>query len=143
MNLEVVVEKLKTMAENIQAEKGPLELFGLFLRDDSPDLWDVVVAAPWLEADERESFVYIADLLRSHLSDEERFWFSRIVILDHGGAVLDSFLKEFGKRIGLAEVHYVAAGGAVIRRAYIIVAQSLAKEASRRTAKKSPRPKAG
>ncbi len=143
MNLEVVVDKLKTMAKNMQADKGPLDLFGLFLRDDSPDLWDVVVAAPWLEADERESFVYIADLLGSHLSNEERFWLSRIVILDHGGAVLDSFLKEFGKCSGLAEVHYVTDGGAIIRRAYVIVAQPLAKEASRRQTKKSPRPKAG
>jgi hypothetical protein len=125
MNLEQIAKNLTSMAKEVKADKGPLELLGLFLRDDSPDLWDLVVAAPWLKVDERASFVYVADQLRSFLTPEELANLSRIVILEHGGAVLASFLKRFTNHAGLADIHFVADGGAIIRRAYIILAHPL------------------
>lgn len=143
MNLDTVAKNLSTMAKKIKADKGPLELLGLFLRDDSPGLWDVVIGAPWLKADERASFVYVADQLRAHLVPEELTGLSRIVILDHGGAVLDSFLKRFSKSTGLADVHFVVEGGAIIRRAYIILARPLGPPARPRKTTKPRRPKAG
>jgi len=131
MNVGPAGKKLTALRKTMEAAKGPLELFGLFLRDDSPDLWDVVVAAPWLKWDDRASFAYIADQLKASLTPEELAGLSRIVILDHGGEVLDSFLEAFGGRSGLADVHYVTEGGAVIRRAHVILAQPLAREARR------------
>src|SRR5258708_613544 len=115
MNLDVVATKLISLANQIEDDKGPLELFGLFLRDDSPDLWDVVIAAPWLKADELASFEYVASRLREALAEEELVGLSRIVILEHGGAVLTAFLEQFNSS-GLADVHFIAEGGAIIRR---------------------------
>ena len=108
MNLEVVATKLTALAGTVEADKGPLELLGLFLREDSPDLWDLVISAPWLVADERAAFEYVANKLRGELSGEELAGLSRIVILEHGGAVLSSFLMQYEGHTGLADVHYVA-----------------------------------
>ena len=141
MNLDTVVKKLASLAKKIERAKGPLELFGLFLRDDSPDLWDLVVAAPWLKADERASFEFIADELRNSLPNEELTGLSRIVILEHDGAVLKSFLERFSDHTGLADMHFVTEGGAIIRTAYIIVARPLREGARRRQSSKKTRRK--
>src|SRR5262249_44829690 len=126
MNVERVAEKLSGVATKIEASKGPLELFGLFLREDSLDLWHVVIAAPRLSAEKLASYEYVASQLRRSLTDEEMAGLSRIVILEHGEAVLKSILAEFGSRTGLTDVNFVSEGGAVIRRVYIIAARPAA-----------------
>ncbi|HTU21417.1 MAG TPA: hypothetical protein VMG10_25495 [Gemmataceae bacterium] len=142
MNLDSVGKKLTGMAKKITAAKGRLELLGLFLREDSPDLWDLVIAAPWLKADERASFEYVASELREALANEELAGLSRIVILEHGGAALQSFLESFRSHAGLADVHFVTEGGAIIRKAYIITAYPVVDAAARRKTKKRRRGKA-
>jgi hypothetical protein len=141
MNPELVAAKLSGVAETIKDSKGPLELFGLFLRDDSRGLWDVIVAAPWLKADERESFESIVSQLRAVMTDEELTGVSQIVILDHGGTVLESFLERFGGHSGLVDVHFVLRSGAIIQQAYIILAHPIADEGRRQKTKKPRQPK--
>jgi hypothetical protein len=125
MNLEVVAKKLSALAKKMKADIGPLELLGLFLRDDALDSWDLVIAAPPLQANNRDSFKYVADRLREALTEEELAGLSRIVIMDHGGAVLNGFLDQFKGRTGLCDIHFVADGGAIVRKAYIIIARAL------------------
>ena len=139
MNIERVAEKLSGVAKKIEASKGPLELLGLFLREDSLDLWDVVIAAPWLSADKLALFEYVGGQLRRTLTDEEMIGLSRIVILEHGEAVLKSILAEFGNRSGLSDVNFELEGGAVIRRVYIIAARPAANGAHRGNSKKPRR----
>jgi hypothetical protein len=136
MNIATLARNLEGFVK-VSSKKGPLELLGLFLREESSELWDLVVAAPWLKANERSSFEYIANQLRKLLNDKELAGLSRIVILEHGGAVLHSFLEQFANHIGLVDVQFVS-DGAVIRQAYIIFAGPV----SDRNSKKSPQQKA-
>jgi hypothetical protein len=117
MNLETIAEKLRGLASDA---RGALEFLALFLREDSLGLWDVVVAAPWLKTGEAKSFEYVAERLRKLLTKNEIAGVSRIVILEHGGAVLSSYLDQFANQFGFADIHFVTED--VIRRAYIIVA---------------------
>jgi hypothetical protein len=142
MNIDAVAKRLTDVANRIKTAKGPLELFGLFLRDDSTNLWDIVISAPWLKADSRTSFEYVASQLRSVMTDKELSGLSRIVILDHGGAVLRSFLEEFGGHVGEADVHFTLEGDTIIRRAYIILANSVTSQSQKKNPKK-PRRKMG
>jgi len=48
--MKELVEKPRKLEAEIAAEKGPFLLFALFLRQDAADRWDLVVAAPWIEA---------------------------------------------------------------------------------------------
>jgi hypothetical protein len=143
MNLERVAEKLAGMANQIEAEKGPLELLGLFLRENSRGLWDLVVAAPWLREDQRASYKYIDDQIQEALTEEELLGISHIVILDHGSTVLKSFLDCFSNRTGPAEVPFETEGGAIIEQEYIILAHPLVDEPRQQKPKKTRRSKAG
>jgi hypothetical protein len=143
MNLEKVAEKLTGVAEKIQAHKGPLELFGLFHREGPLDLWDIVIAAKWLKAGIGASFAYVADHLREALTEEEMTEISRIVILEHDGTVLQSFRENFGNRTGLADIHFVTEGGAIIRQVYIIVNRPVASKGRPKNPKKPRRSQAG
>jgi hypothetical protein len=69
---------------NIAAEKGDFVLFGIFKRAICTQRWDLVVAAPWLEAGTLESF----ETLRRLVSQEFPAgtiglpWVGRVVTLD-------------------------------------------------------------
>jgi len=60
-------EKLESLEKKIADERGEFSLFGLFLREDAEDRWDIVVAAPWLNADSMEDINYIAKKLKYRL----------------------------------------------------------------------------
>lgn len=140
MNVDIIAKKLMNVAKTLKSGRGELELFGLFLREDS-DLWDVVIAAPWLRAAGRDSFDFVANKLREVLTDEELIGLSRIVILEHGEAVLTSLLEEFANKSGLMDVHFIAEGGAVIRKVYVLVACSMPDRKSHRKTIKQRRKK--
>jgi len=132
MNIAMIAERLTTLASKMKHGRKPLEFFGLLLREDSNDLWDVVVAAPWLKAADRTSFEYVANKLRETFTNDQLLGLSRIVILENGGAVLRSFLERFANTVGLVDVHFSTDGGAVIRKAYVVVAQSPADQKTKK-----------
>ncbi len=124
MNLDVVAKKLTGLAAEIEAEKGPLDLFALFLRDNSYGLWDFVIAASWLDHSPLSSYDYVANHLRKVLTHKEMTGLFRIVILEHGSDVLRSILEYFVNHPGLDNhVHYEIVSGAIIERSYVMVAR--------------------
>ena len=74
-------EKVRAVERDIAAEKGPLNLFALFEREDLFDRWDLVVSAPWAKHD-RETLGYVVDVVKRHLESAEMTRLARIVILD-------------------------------------------------------------
>ena len=61
--MKEIVEKLKQQENNMAQEKGPFDLFALFLREDSPDKWDLVVAAQWIEKNKQDALKYINEAI--------------------------------------------------------------------------------
>ena len=47
----IQIEKFRRAMQDISATRGEFILFGLFLREEAPDKWDLVISAPWLETD--------------------------------------------------------------------------------------------
>ena len=47
----IPIKKYEEIKNRIQKERGDLDFFGLILREDAPNVWDLVVSAPWAEAD--------------------------------------------------------------------------------------------
>ena len=88
--------KLDRVLDTIEAERGPFLLAGLFMREDSPSRWDLVVSAPWLQ---RGKLVALGDFVK-HLSDalgqEEVMSLSRIVTLNRKDPALKRILQELG-----------------------------------------------
>lgn len=71
--MKIFVEKLRQLEQHISMEKGPFQLFALLLRKDCVDLglWDLLVCAPWIDADENAALHFIVRRLKEYVSSEE------------------------------------------------------------------------
>lgn len=118
--MKQTIEKLASLERDIASEKGEFSLFALFLREDADDTWDLLVSAPWLEVNNRESLDYLVNQLRSRLDTQELLSLSRIVLLEKGNPVLEAIHKEIKVRHGMAEVMDNTSFGVPIKHAYII-----------------------
>jgi hypothetical protein len=77
-----ILDKLKLALSDLEEKHGRILVFILFLRGDSPDRWDLVVAAPWLDSGSVESYKIVATKVQNTLSSKEIVQLSRVVILD-------------------------------------------------------------
>jgi hypothetical protein len=137
MNVETIAAKLKRLAAEIEVDKGPLSFLSLCLREDALGLWDLVIAAPWLNPSDRSSYQYVANKLQGALSDREVFSLSSVVVLGYGSAAFKSFLSRFKDQTGLSDVYFITEGGAVVRQVYMILARQSSDQLSKSNVEKS------
>lgn len=116
-------EKLRTVEQQISAEKGPFLLFALFLREDAPDLWDLLVSAPWIEANKGDALRYIVPKLQAVATPEELSKLSRVAIIEKNQPSLAAIQSAFHIEHGLAEVQSSNFFGLQIKHAYIITSR--------------------
>jgi hypothetical protein len=88
--------KLDRVLRAVEAEHGPFVLAGLFMREDSPSRWDLVVSAPWLQRGKLLALGEFVKRLSDALGQEEVLSLSRIVTLNRSDPALQSILHEVG-----------------------------------------------
>lgn len=76
-----IINKLIEIEKTTSLERGRYKLFGLFLREDSFDKWDIVVAADWLTVNTKEALRYLSEKITASLTKEELLLISHIAIL--------------------------------------------------------------
>jgi hypothetical protein len=118
-----IAEKLKEKEEEMSREKGRFLLFALFLREDAPDLWDLVVAAPWIKRDKAQALSYIASKVREALGPEQLTKLSRIVLIDEENPALDALQPTLHVEHGMLETQNTSFSGLPIKHAYIITSR--------------------
>jgi len=117
------VEKFQNVEKSLSESKGPFELFALFLREDSPNKWDLLISADWARADKKASINIIVEEIRKVLSDQELLMLSRIIILDKDDATLKAIQKAMHVEHGLAELSDNNFLGLAIKHAYLITSR--------------------
>lgn len=80
--MEKLLKNLIQLKNDVRKEKGPLCLFGLFLRKNAPDRYDVLISAPWASENEARTISCLAEKLQARLSRDEIIYLSQIVVLD-------------------------------------------------------------
>jgi len=120
-----LAEKVGAVERDIASEKGPLNLFAFFERDDVYDRWDVVVAAPWARHD-RETLKYVADVIKRHLTPQEMVRLSRIVVLDAAEDPVKSLTEAYEVEHGQVRLTDPEDFNLPVRRGYIITARRAA-----------------
>lgn len=85
------VNELQSVERLLSKEKGAFNLFALFLREDAPEKWDLLIAAPWVEEDKAETLKRVSKELQKRLSKEELLKLSRVVIIDQSNPALRAF----------------------------------------------------
>jgi len=73
-----LVDKLKTIELAISKEKGKFALFALFVRPHVQNVWDLVVSAPWIGKQKKETLNYILE----KIDPKDLMAISRVVILE-------------------------------------------------------------
>ena len=121
--MKEIAEKLKSYEEIMAKEKGPFDLFALFLREDAPGKWDLVVASDWIEKNKEKSFKYIAGIVQKALSKEELLKLSRIVLIDKTNPALEAMHRAMHVEHGIAEIRDSNFFGLQIKHAYLITSR--------------------
>jgi hypothetical protein len=118
-----LLEKLKEQEVVMANEKGPFELFALFLREDAPGKWDLVVAAEWIDKNKEASLKYIAGIVQKTLSKEELLKLSRIVLIDEENPALEALNVAMRVEHSIAEIQDSDFFGMQIKHAYLITSR--------------------
>jgi hypothetical protein len=120
-----VVDKLRELERRIAGEKGEFSLFALVLRENSPDRWDLVVAAPWIERNTMNALRYLARRLGETLKPTEMLQLSRIAPLKAGYPVLEGLLRLLSTAGSSIEIKDTDVSGLKIKHAYVITSRRL------------------
>jgi len=118
-----LAQKLAPGAQTLTDEKGPFNLFALFLREGAPDVWDLVVAADWIERDQSRALAEISKRVSAFLRPSEITRISRVVIVEKTNPSVKAIASTMPISHGVAEVANSTFFGLAIRRAFIITAQ--------------------
>jgi len=121
--MKELLNKFRQLEISMSKDKGPFDLFALFLRENAPDKWDLVVAAEWIEQDKQASLKYMAEIIQRSLSKDDLLKLSRIVIIDENNPSLESLLDSFSVEHGNAEIHNSSFFGLDIKQAFLITAK--------------------
>lgn len=116
-------EKLAEVEKQIALEKGPFLLFALFLREDAPDLWDLLVSAPWIEANKGDALRYLVPKLKAVGTPDELAHLSRIAIIEKDQSALSALQSAFRIENSIVEVKDSNFFGLQIKHAYIITSR--------------------
>lgn len=118
-----LLEKLAILERDAALEKGDFTLFALFLREDSPDRWDLLASADWLDVNQWDGIRYLAEKLQSRLTLPELLTLSRIVYIATDNPGLQAITRALQVKHGCAEVRDSNFFGLAIKHAYIITSE--------------------
>lgn len=118
-----LLEKLRVVEQQISQERGPFVLFALFLREDAPGVWDLLVSAPWIEDDKGAALRYISGKLNETATREELMRLSRIVLIEQSHPALAAMQSALTIEHGSAEVQVSDFFGLPIQHAYVITSR--------------------
>ena len=118
-----LLDRFVELERNLSAERGDFSLFALFLREDAVDKWDLVAAAPWIEADRKVALPYITRQIQQAFNSEELTRLSRVVLIDESNPGLTAINQALTVQHGKSEVLNSNFFGLEIKHAYIITSQ--------------------
>jgi hypothetical protein len=124
MTITDLASDFTRLEAQIAAKKGDFRLFALFLRDDVPDRWDLMVSAPWATEDKKSALRYLVDEIKANLGNDVLTALSRIVIVNPDDAAVGSLNKSIKVEHGSVEVRDSNFFGLPIKHAYIITSKA-------------------
>jgi len=123
MMVSELTEKFSELESQIAEDKGGFTLFALFMREDAPDRWDLIVSAPWTGDDKRSTVNYFVTQIKSRLGEPELTSLSRIVVVDPQDAAVQAINRAIQIEHGTVEVRDGNFFGLPIKQAYIITSK--------------------
>lgn len=120
------VKHIQKVERSLSSEKGEFNLFALFLRENSLDKWDLLIAAPWVEKNKSDALKRISKEIQQNLSKKEMLKLSRLVIIDKNNPALSTFQRAIDMEHGDAEIRDSNFFGLQIKHAHVITSRRVA-----------------
>ena len=118
--MKELVRKIGSLVPQITNEKGDLSFFGFVLREDA-SVWDLLVAAKWIDDDRKQALDYLVKQVQYVLTKQELLEISGIILLQNEYfAGHSKFISETGWEETDIDLYGVA-----IKKAYIFVASDV------------------
>ncbi|MGQ0762253.1 MAG: hypothetical protein ACT4OT_09620 [Acidobacteriota bacterium] len=118
-----LLPKFIELERTLSEEKGGFSVFALFLREDAVEKWDLVVAAPWIEANRKEALSVITKKIQKSFTEKELFGLSRVVLVELSNPSVEAINQAIAIQHGQAEVRNSNFFGLHIKHAYVITSQ--------------------
>jgi predicted nucleic acid-binding protein len=118
--MKEIIQKLMNIEQETSNEKGEYRLFALFLREDSPNKWEILVAADWIYGNKAEALRYLAQRIQKSFTQNELLQISRIVIIEEDNPTLPVLQQAFSLEHGSVEIKDANFFGLAIKHAFII-----------------------
>lgn len=123
MTTSELTEKFAELESHISEEKGAFALFALFMREDAPDRWDLIVSAPWAGGDKQRVVDYLIGQIKSRLGEQGLPSLARIVVIDPQDAAVQALNRAVQIEHGSVEVRDSSFFGLPVKHAYIITSR--------------------
>jgi hypothetical protein len=121
--MKQAAQKLREVEKTLSKDRGSFDLFALFLREDAPGVWDLVVAGEWIEKDRPGAIREISKRVQKALTRKQMTRLSRVVIIDQANPALHALSATIGVEHGLAEVKDSTFFDLTIKEAFIITSR--------------------
>lgn len=115
--------RFRDLETHISGERGDFVLFALFMREDAPDRWDLIVSAPWTGGDKRAVVNYLVGQIKLRLGEEDLTTLSRIIVVDPQDTAVQALNRAIQIEHGGVEVRDSSFFGLPIKQAYIITSK--------------------
>lgn len=122
--MKELVDKLSAIERETSLEKGDYNLFALFLREDSPNKWDILVSANWIDENKEKALKYLAQKIQTEFTSEELVQIARIVIIEGENPALPALQQSIDTEHGTAEIKDSNFFGLQIKHAFLITSKS-------------------
>lgn len=124
--MKELLQRFVDIERTLAKEKGAFALFALFLREDAADKWDLIVAAPWIDGDQKAALSLITGKLQETFNPKELSLLSRVVLVELTNPAVEAVNQAVGIQHGpAAEVKDSNFFGLQIKHAYIITSQQV------------------
>lgn len=122
------IAKLKTIEQCLSEKKGRFWIFALLQREDSPGKWDLLVAAEWLQEEDRKSLDHIITALEQEFTQDDLLQLSRIVVLNPDNPIVQDLTAAFSQEHRLNFIQNIAVNGMQFAQGVIITSRRPKKE---------------
>lgn len=123
MTANDLARRFARLESRIAERKGEFALFALFLREESPNRWDLIVSAPWVGTDKDAAVDYLVNEIKSFLGPDDLTTLSRILIVDPNDAAIENVNRAVHVEHGTVEIRDSTFFGLPIKHAVFITSK--------------------
>lgn len=118
-----IADKFREAEEKVARQRGGFTLFGLFELEDLPGRWDLVAAAPWLEASSN-GIKELIDVVAPAFGDTDWKIVVGVVPMKGSSDFVQAITRKYHFEHQLEEIGSTYVNGVYITHAFLITSNS-------------------